>query len=67
MTKPVHHIPAFANEHVTDFSRPANREAIERAMAEVHAQLGRDYDLLVAGRARENRGQIEVAQSVQTL
>ncbi|MGD0300051.1 MAG: L-glutamate gamma-semialdehyde dehydrogenase [Bryobacteraceae bacterium] len=50
MTKPAHSLAAFSNEHVTDFSRPANREAIEKAMAEVHAQLGRDYDLLVAGR-----------------
>ena len=50
MTKPAHSLPAFSNEHVTDFSRPANRAAIEKAMTEVHAQLGRDYDLLVAGR-----------------
>jgi 1-pyrroline-5-carboxylate dehydrogenase len=51
MTKPAH-APStkFSNEPVTDFTKPANREAIEKAMAEVHAQLGRDYDLLVAGR-----------------
>src|SRR5580692_4062054 len=52
MTKPVH-LHAFANEPVTDFSRPTNREAIERALAAVHAQLGRDYDLLVAGRSEK--------------
>ena len=50
MTKPAPAVPAFSNEAVTDFSRPANREAMEKALAEVHAQLGRDYDLRVAGR-----------------
>ena len=50
MTKPVQSLPAFSNEPVTDFSRPANREAMEKALADVHGQLGREYDLLVAGR-----------------
>ena len=53
MTKPAEALSAFSNEHVTDFSRPANREAIEKALASVHAQLGRDYDLLVAGRSEK--------------
>ena len=50
MTKPVHSPSAFANEPVTDFTHPANREAMEKALADVRAQLGREYDLLVAGR-----------------
>ncbi len=50
MTKPARALPAFSNEPVTDFSRPVNREAIEKALADVHGQLGREYDLLVAGR-----------------
>jgi 1-pyrroline-5-carboxylate dehydrogenase len=41
---------AFSNEPVADFSKPANREAMERALGEVRAQLGREYDLLIAGR-----------------
>src|ERR1700685_4140234 len=53
MTKPAHTLPAFVNEPVTDFSRPANREAIEKALAAVNAQLGRDYGLLVAGRSEK--------------
>ncbi len=47
--EPVRSLPAFANEPVADFSKPSNREAMERALREVHAQLGREYDLLIAG------------------
>src|ERR1700722_12247086 len=43
----------FSNEPVTDFSKPANREAMERALREVRAQLGREYDLLIAGRREQ--------------
>ncbi len=47
----------FANEPVADFSKPANREAMERALREVRGQLGREYDLLVNGR-REKTGDL---------
>ena len=40
----------FANEPVIDFSKAANREAMERALADVRGQLGREHDLLIAGR-----------------
>jgi 1-pyrroline-5-carboxylate dehydrogenase len=43
----------FSNEPVADFSKPANREAMERALREVRAQLGREYDLLIAGRREQ--------------
>src|SRR5580704_14927090 len=46
---------AFSNEPVSDFSQIANREAIEHALHHVRAQLGQDYDLLIAGR-REKTG-----------
>jgi 1-pyrroline-5-carboxylate dehydrogenase len=42
-------LPAFRNEPATDFSTPANRRAMEQALAAVHAQFGREYDLLIAG------------------
>ncbi len=42
-------LPAFANEPVVDFSKPANREAMEKALRDVRAQLGREYELLIAG------------------
>ena len=47
--EPVRSLPAFSNEPVADFSKPANREAMEKALRDVHAQLGREYELLVAG------------------
>ena len=50
MTKPAEALAAFSNEPLIDFSRPANREAMEKALADVRAQLGREYDLLIAGR-----------------
>ena len=34
---------------MADFSKPANREAMEQALREVRAQLGREYELLIAG------------------
>ena len=48
-------LSAFSNEPVADFSKPANRQAMEKALGEVRAQLGRGYDLLIAGR-RETTG-----------
>src|SRR5579864_1266513 len=50
IAEPVKTIPAFSNEPVADFSKPANREAMEKALREVRAQLGREYDLVIAGR-----------------
>src|SRR5882724_1659190 len=40
---------AFRNEPITDFSTPANRQAMESALATVRSQLGREYDLRIAG------------------
>ena len=42
-------VPAFRNEAYTDFSTPANRRRMEEALAKVHAQLGREYDIIIAG------------------
>ena len=39
----------FANEPSTAFSVAENRSAMERALAEVRAQLGREYDILIGG------------------
>ena len=47
----------FSNEPVADFSKASNREAMERALREVRGQLGREYDLLIAGR-REKTGDL---------
>jgi len=45
----------FANEPVADFSKSANREAMERALREVRGQFGREYELLIAGRREKTR------------
>jgi len=47
--EPVRSLPAFSNEPVADFSKAANREAMEKALRDVHSQLGREYELLVGG------------------
>src|ERR1700734_691780 len=57
IAQPVKAPAAFANEPVTDFTKTANREAMERALREVRAQLGREYDLLIDGR-REKTGDL---------
>ncbi|HEX5228788.1 MAG TPA: L-glutamate gamma-semialdehyde dehydrogenase [Bryobacteraceae bacterium] len=58
IAEPVHTQPrAFSNEPVADFSQATNREAMERALREVRAQLVREYDLLIAGR-REKTGDL---------
>ena len=42
-------LSAFTNEPVTDFSIPANRAAAEAALARVRTEMGRDYELWIAG------------------
>jgi len=39
----------FRNEPAADFSKPENRTAMERALAQVKSELGREYQLLIAG------------------
>ncbi len=39
----------FANEPYADYSRPENREPMLAALASIRAELGREYDLLLAG------------------
>jgi 1-pyrroline-5-carboxylate dehydrogenase len=42
-------LPEFRNEPYTDFTQPANRRRMEEAMAKVGGQLGREYDIIIAG------------------
>ena len=42
-------LPPFRNEIITDFSQPANRLAIEKALLKVRAELGREYPLSIGG------------------
>jgi 1-pyrroline-5-carboxylate dehydrogenase len=40
-------IKPFKNEPLTDFSKPANRKAMEKALAAVKAFLGKEYPLVI--------------------
>ncbi len=42
-------LPAFTNEPLTDFSVPANRDAFQRAIDTVRAELGHKYPLMIGG------------------
>ncbi len=39
----------FRNEPLADFSQPANRQAMERALEKVRSELGREYQLRLGG------------------
>src|SRR5664279_2975183 len=39
----------FVNEPITDYRRPDNVRGMRQAIAQVRAQLGREYDLVVGG------------------
>jgi 1-pyrroline-5-carboxylate dehydrogenase len=57
--EPARPLSAFSNEPVADFSKPANRQAMEKALGEVRAQLGREYDLLIAGRREKTSDKLK--------
>jgi len=42
-------LPRFKNEPFTDFSIPANRQKMLRALSKVESELGREYDIIIAG------------------
>jgi 1-pyrroline-5-carboxylate dehydrogenase len=42
-------IPKFKNEPLTDFSKPSNRKAMERALAAVRSAFGKEYPLVIGG------------------
>src|SRR5215475_9355533 len=45
----------FSNEAVLDFSKPENQKAAQAALPKVRAELGREYELWIAG-ARHKTG-----------
>ena len=42
-------LPPFRNAAYADFSQPENREGMQRALAAVRRQLGREYQLFIGG------------------
>ncbi|HET6316307.1 MAG TPA: aldehyde dehydrogenase family protein, partial [Chloroflexota bacterium] len=54
-------VPEFTNEPLTDFSNPANRQAMENALRDVKGELdqGRRWPLVIAGQAVTTDGWID--------
>jgi 1-pyrroline-5-carboxylate dehydrogenase len=42
-------IPKFKNESLTDFTKPANRRAMEQALAKVRSWFGKEYPIVIGG------------------
>ena len=42
-------IPRFKNEPLTDFTKPANRKAMELALAKVRSMFGKEYPIVIGG------------------
>jgi 1-pyrroline-5-carboxylate dehydrogenase len=42
-------VPEFANESLTDFSNPDQRQAMEAALREVKGEFGREWPLVIGG------------------
>lgn len=49
----------FQNEAFLDFTVPANKRAMEAAMAKVAGSLGREYDMIVGGQRLKTDGKID--------
>ncbi len=52
-------IPKFINEPYADFKQPQHAAAMQAALAQVRAQFGREYDLLIAGERRRTSSKLE--------
>jgi 1-pyrroline-5-carboxylate dehydrogenase len=56
---PAAHIAPFANEPYADFTQPDKTAAMRAALAQVRAQFGREYDLLIAGDRRHTTDKLQ--------
>jgi 1-pyrroline-5-carboxylate dehydrogenase len=52
-------LPAYAPTTYVDFTRPENKAAFEKALAEVKAQLGREYPIVIGGERMKGSGTFE--------
>ena len=43
-------IPKFKNEPLTDFTKPANRTAFQKALAKVRGEFDKEYPIVIGGR-----------------
>jgi RHH-type proline utilization regulon transcriptional repressor/proline dehydrogenase/delta 1-pyrroline-5-carboxylate dehydrogenase len=66
-------LPAFRNEPTIDFAIQENRDAMQAALAEVRAQFGRSYPLIIGGETMETQAEFvsrnpsDIAQAVGTV
>jgi RHH-type proline utilization regulon transcriptional repressor/proline dehydrogenase/delta 1-pyrroline-5-carboxylate dehydrogenase len=56
---PAEPVSTFTNEPTTDFSRAEARKAMERAVKETAEEFGKDYPLVINGRAIDTMGKIK--------
>src|SRR6266568_2392103 len=52
-------VPEFANEPLTDFSNPAQRQAMEAALRQVQGEFSRDWPLVIGGQPATTTAWIE--------
>jgi 1-pyrroline-5-carboxylate dehydrogenase len=52
-------VPEFANEALTDFSNPTNRQAMEAALQQVKGEFGREWPLVLGGQRVTSGGWID--------
>ena len=52
-------IAAFVNEPYMDFSQPANAVAMHAALNTLGSQLGKEYDLWIAGELRKSEEKLK--------
>jgi 1-pyrroline-5-carboxylate dehydrogenase len=50
-------LPEFKNQPFTDFSVPENRESMQAAVTQVRSELGKEYDIVIAGEHLRSPGQ----------
>lgn len=50
-------LPKFSNEPYLDFSKPENQQPMERALADLKAQSGKVWDLVIGGKHSKAREQ----------
>lgn len=52
-------LPAFKNEPYADFSQPGNRANMLAALAKVRSELGKEYQLVIAGERRTSPAKLQ--------
>lgn len=56
---PLTGLAPFQNEPYTDFTQPANTDAMRRALAEIRGQFGNEYPLLLASERRISSSKLQ--------